>query len=466
MIPIILSGGSGTRLWPLSRRSKPKQFLSFTGGKSLFQETVLRCAGAPFDPRPIIAGADDHRFLIAGELLEIGVDADILLEPVARNSCAAIALACFQAIDRDAEAVVLVLASDHAISDAAASRRSAEKAASLAEAGRLVTFGVRPTRPATGYGYIKAGDIVGDGFRIAQFVEKPDPATAERCLAEGYLWNSGNFLFRASVFLDELAALAPDIHAAVAKAFAERHRDLDFIRVGEEAFAASPSISVDYAVMEKTARAAVFPIDYFWSDVGTWDAVGEANPGDEAGNTTLGDVALQESAGNVVYSDGRLTAMVGVRNLVVVSTRDAVLVADRNQAESVKTLVDFLQQSGRSEAVEALQNFRPWGYYEQLDASEGYQVKRIVLKPGGILSLQMHRYRAEHWVVVSGEAEVTVDGTVKTVRANGSVDIPLGAVHRLANRGGEPLVLIEIQTGTYFGEDDIIRLEDTYNRSK
>ena len=465
IIPVILSGGSGTRLWPLSRRSKPKQFLSFTSGRSLFQETALRCVGTPFSARPIIAGADDHRFLIAEDLLEIGIQADILLEPASRNSCAAIALACLLASERSSDAKVLILASDHAIPDNEAFRRSVAHAASLADEGMLVTFGVKPSRPATGYGYIKPGSAKGRGFRIDEFVEKPDLATAERYLESGYLWNSGNFLFRAADFLSELAHLAPDVHAAVSEAFAARHMDLDFIRIDEPAFSKSPSISVDYAVMEKTRKAAVFPIEYFWSDVGTWDAVGEVNAADSKGNVTLGDTALYDSCGNVVHSQGRLTAMIGAENLVVVSTRDAVLVADRSKAESVRTLVDKLQQAGRREAVEALQNFRPWGNYEQLDISGNYQVKRIMVKPGGVLSLQKHRHRAEHWVVVSGQAEVTIDTTVRTLKANESAYIPLGSVHRLANPGSEPLVLIEVQTGTYFGEDDIIRLEDTYNRS-
>ena len=465
IIPVILSGGSGTRLWPLSRRSKPKQFLSFTSGRSLFQETALRCVGSPFSARPIIAGADDHRFLIAEDLLEIGIRADILLEPASRNSCAAIALACLLASERSSDAKVLILASDHAIPDNEAFRRSVADAASLADEGMLVTFGVKPSRPATGYGYIKPGSAEGIGFRIDEFVEKPDFATAEQYLEAGYLWNSGNFLFRASDFLSELAHLAPDVNAAVSKAFAARRMDLDFIRIDEAAFSESPSISVDYAVMEKTRKAAVFPIEYFWSDVGTWDAVGEVNAADSKGNVTLGDTALYDSCGNVVHSQGRLTAIIGADNLVVVSTRDAVLIADRSKAENVRNLVDQLQQAGRREAVEALQNFRPWGNYEQLDISADYQVKRIMVKPGGVLSLQKHRHRAEHWVVVSGQAEVTIDTAVRTLKANESVYIPLGMVHRLANRGSEPLVLIEVQTGTYLGEDDIIRLEDTYNRS-
>lgn len=464
IIPAILSGGSGTRLWPLSRASKPKQFLVFGGERTLFQETVLRCAGEGFDPRPIVVGANPHRFLLAEDLQEIGASADILLEPVARNSCAAIAAACFQAKSRDPEALVLVLAADHHIPDAQAFRRAVMSARSSAEAGMLVTFGIKPDHPATGYGYIRPGKAAGEPMPVEAFVEKPDAATAAGYVASGYLWNSGNFLFRAATFLEELEKLAPAIVDAVGKAWAGAVTDLDFRRLDEKAFANSPSISVDYAVMEKTDRAAVYPVSYAWSDVGSWHAVGDVTPADANANAVVGDGIILSGSGNLVHSQGKLTALVGVDDCVVVSTRDCVLVASRKSSESVKDVVTRLQKEGRTEAVEALQMFRPWGNYERLDIGEGYQVKRITVKPGGVLSLQKHRHRAEHWVVVSGKAEVTVDDSVRTFSANESVYIPLGSVHRLANRGSEPVVLIEVQTGDYLGEDDIIRLEDNYNR--
>lgn len=463
IIPTILSGGSGTRLWPLSRASKPKQFLAFGGERSLYQETVLRCRGDGFDPRPIVVGANPHRFLLAEDLLAIGVEADILLEHVARNSCAAIAAACLQARARDTDALVLVLAADHHIPDAAAFRAAVLAAKPAAEAGRLVTFGIRPVRPATGYGYIRPGAPDGAAFAVDAFVEKPDAATAAGYVEAGYLWNSGNFLFRAASFLEELAGLAPEILEAVTAAHEAATADLDFRRLDEAAFARSPSISVDYAVMEKTSRAAVFPVSYRWSDVGSWDAVADVVETDGA-NAIVGDGLVLSGARNLVHSQGKLTALVGVDDCVVVSTRDCVLVASRKESERVKEIVSRLQRQGRAEAVEALQIFRPWGNYERLDIGKGYQVKRITVKPGGVLSLQKHRHRAEHWVVVSGAPEVTVDEAVRTYAANESVYIPLGSVHRLANRGAFPAVLIEVQTGDYLGEDDIIRLEDNYNR--
>lgn len=464
IIPIILSGGSGTRLWPLSRASKPKQFLSFGSGPSLFQETVLRCRSPLFDPRVIVVGAEAHRFLLAEDLLEIGAEADILLEPLARNSCAAIVAGCLQAVARDDDAVVMVLAADHHIPDAAAFAAAVELGAADAANGNLVTFGIRPDRPATGYGYIEPGAQLTHARRAASFVEKPDAATAAGYLARGFLWNSGNFLFRAGAFLDEARALAPAIFEAVARAFGDARRDLDFLRLDETAFSQSPSISVDYAVMEKTARAAVLPVSYRWSDVGSWESVADIVESDAAGNAVVGNAVIMDGANHVVHSAAMLTTVIGGRDLVIVTTRDAVLVADKARAESVKALVTRMQDEGRAEAHEALQMFRPWGNYERLDIGDGYQVKRITVKPGGVLSLQKHRHRAEHWVVVQGRAEVTIDDTVQTCEPNESVYIPLGSVHRLANRGAEPVVLIEVQTGDYLGEDDIIRLEDNYNR--
>jgi mannose-1-phosphate guanylyltransferase/mannose-6-phosphate isomerase len=462
-IPLILSGGSGTRLWPLSRASKPKQFLGFGGAHSLFQDTVLRCRAGVFDPRPIVVGAGGHRFLIGEDLAEIGVPADILLEPAARNSCAAIAAGCLQALKRSKEAVVLVLAADHHIPDAAGFAAAVAEGLAAAGAGRLVTFGVKPDRPATSYGYILPGEKLDKACAVARFVEKPGMEQAERYLAEGYLWNSGNFLFRAATFLDELERLQPDILAAVRTALEEAETDLDFLRLGPS-FARAPSISVDYAVMEKTTRAAVLPVGYRWSDVGSWDAVSQIVERDRQGNAVVGDATILDGADNLVHSQGRLTTLIGVDGMIVVSTRDCLLIAPKPRAEDVKPLVARLQAEARAEAVEGLQIFRPWGNYERLDMDEGYQVKRIVVKPGGVLSLQKHRHRAEHWVVVRGRAEVTIDDGVRTLMPGQSVHVPLGAVHRLANRGAVPVVLIEVQTGDYLGEDDIVRLEDVYNR--
>ncbi len=463
IVPLILSGDSGTRRWPLSRASKPKQFLSFGGAHSLFQDTTLRCRAGIFDHRPIVVGADGHRFLLAEDLLEIGVAADILLESAARNSCAAIAAGCLQALKCSPDAVVPALAADHHIPDANAFAEAVAAALPDTQAGRLVTFGVRPDRAATSYGYILPGGRLDQAFVVARFVEKPGPDQAERYLAEGYLWNSGNFLFRAATFLDELERLQPDILAAVRAALDEAAADLDFLRLGPS-FAQAPSISVDYAVMEKTDRAAVLPVGYGWSDVGSWDAVAQAVGPDAQGNAVVGDAAILDGGDNFVHSQGRLTTLIGVDGMIVVSTRNCLLVAPKPRAEDVKPLVAQLQAQARAEAVEGLQIFRPWGNYERLDMDESYQVKRIVVKPGGVLSLQKHRHRAEHWVMVRGEAEATIDGRVQALLPGQSVYVPLGAVHRLANRGTQPVILIEVQTGNYLGEDDIIRIEDIYNR--
>lgn len=466
IIPVILSGGSGTRLWPLSRESKPKQFLSFGGEHSLIQDTALRCQGELFDPKPILVCAESHRFLIAEDLRNIGVTADILLEPARRNSCAAIAAGCLSALKRSADAIVLVLAADHQIPDLKAFSDAVLAAQSDTEAGHLTTFGIKPTKPATGYGYILPGEQISQGgcFKLDKFVEKPNYATAEQYQSDGYLWNSGNFLFKAQVFIDELRNLAPDILEAVSEAHANAKTDLDFLRLEKTAFERSPSISVDYAVMEQTEKAAVFPVDYSWSDVGSWEAVWEVSNKSTDGNVIIGDAEIVKGENNLVHSVDKLTTLVGISDIAVVTTRDAVLVASKSEAENVKELVVNLQKNGRVEANEALQIFRPWGNYEQLDIGEKYQVKRITISPGGVLSLQKHRHRAEHWVVVSGSPEVTFDKSVQILQPNQSVYIPLGSVHRLANPGKEPVVLIEVQTGDYLGEDDIIRLEDVYNR--
>lgn len=466
IIPTILSGGSGTRLWPLSRASKPKQFLTFITKHSLFQETVLRCNAAIFDGRPIVVGSDAHRFLLAEDLQEIGVQGDILLEPVARNSCAAIAVGAMQAMKRNRDAMILVLAADHYIPDAGSFAEAVARAAEDAADGYLVTFGVKPNRPVTGYGYIAPGTALKNAKKVDTFVEKPDAETSASYVANGYLWNSGNFLFRSDAFLQALADLRPDILDCTRRAFDNAMTDLDFIRLDEEAFGETPAISVDYAIMEETDRAAVLPVDYRWSDIGNWASVADVLAKDEHGNAVVGEGRILNGHGNLVHSSGKLTTLVGVDGLAVVVTRDSVLVADMARAEDVKALVQMLQDEGDEQANVDLQIFRPWGNYEQLDIGEGYQVKRIIVKPGGELSLQKHECRAENWVVVSGEVEVTIGAAVSTLQANQAAYVEKGQVHRLVNRGDVPAVLIEVQTGDYLGEDDIIRLEDSYNRKQ
>jgi mannose-1-phosphate guanylyltransferase/mannose-6-phosphate isomerase len=467
IIPVVMCGGAGSRLWPASREAFPKQLLTFGSGKSLLQETLARVTGEAYGEAIIITG-QDHRFLVA-EQARIGhPNADIVLEPARRDSCAAVAAACALAVARDPEAIVFVLAADHAISDPASFNAHVQRGLKAAEAGHLVTFGIKPDRPATGYGYIRPGAALGEAGQahaIAAFVEKPDAATAERYLREGYLWNSGNFLFRARSFLDELARLAPDIHGTVMEAVAGASRDLDFLRLEPEAFLRTRADSIDFAVMEKTKLAAVVPSDFPWSDIGAWSAVWELAQKDADGNASHGDGVFHAAQGSYIHSPHVLTAVVGLENVVVVTTRDAVLVVDKARSEEVKQLVARLSGMGRKEASEHLRCYRPWGDYEQIDRGGRYQVKRITVKAGGKLSLQSHVHRAEHWVVVKGTAKVTIDDTEQMVQENQSVYIPLGAVHRLENPGRIPVEMIEVQSGSYLGEDDIIRYEDIYNRS-
>ncbi len=466
VIPIILSGGSGTRLWPVSRTCKPKQFFSFASRRSLFQDTVTRCRGPVFDNRPIVVGSQDHRFLLAEDLAGVGTEADILLEPVARNSCVAIAVGALHALKRDPDAMVLVLAADHHVPDAGAFTEAVSAACTDARMGHLVTFGILPSGPATGYGYIAPGAKLGTTYTIKHFVEKPDAKTALDYVAQGYLWNSGNFLFQAKTFLEELAVLQPDALRAAELAIADAKADLGFIRLGMSGFSDAPSISVDHAIMERTDRASVLPVSYAWSDVGSWDSVANLVECDGNGNAIVGEADFVNSSNNLVHSEDRLTTLVGLHDHIVVSTRDSILVTKKSEAQNVKELVQRLNAQGRTEATEAPQIFRPWGNYECLDTGQDYQVKRITVKPGGTLSLQKHRHRAEHWVVVAGIAEVTVGERTRKLRANQSTHVPLGAVHRLSNPGPDPLILIEVQTGSYLGEDDIVRLEDGYNRTR
>jgi mannose-1-phosphate guanylyltransferase/mannose-6-phosphate isomerase len=467
--PVVLSGGSGTRLWPLSRQDRPKQFLALVGERSLYQETVLRAGGLPAVQAPITVCSEAHRFTVGEQLQAIGVESGgIVLEPVARNTAPAIALAALHAAAWDPEAVLLVMPADHLIEDEAAFRDAVSRAVELAGAGWLVAFGITPDYAETGYGYIRRGEALGEaGFRIERFVEKPDRPTAEQYLADGgYAWNSGMFLFRATRYLEELGTHAPSILQAARQAYGSAGADLDFIRVDAEAFAASPSDSIDYAVMEKTDRAAVVPVSCGWSDIGSWSSLWSVAERDDAGNRTDGDVIAVDTRGSLVRaSERRLIATVGVDDLVIIDTADATLVARKDRVQDVKAVVDALKAAGRSEHLFHRKVYRPWGSYDSIGVGPRFQVKRIMVKPGAALSLQKHTHRAEHWVVVSGVAEVTCDERVFELRENESTYIPRGSVHRLRNRGSEPVELIEVQSGSYLGEDDIVRLEDVYGRS-
>jgi mannose-1-phosphate guanylyltransferase/mannose-6-phosphate isomerase len=467
--PVILSGGSGTRLWPLSRQNQPKQFLALMGDHSLYQETVLRASKLPGAQPPITVCADDHRFMVGEQLQAVGIPSGgILLEPTARSTAPAIAIAALHALVHDAEATLLVMPADHLIEDEAAFRAAVEGATGLAREGWLVTFGIRPDYAETGYGYILRGDALGEaGFRVERFVEKPDKATAERYVAEGtYAWNSGMFLFGAQRYLDELGRHAPAILEAARAAMAAAKTDLDFTRVDHDAFASSPSDSIDYAVMETTDRAAVVPVSCGWSDIGSWSSLWSVAQRDGDGNRYEGDVIAVDTRDSLVRaSERRMIATIGVEDLVIVDTPDATLVARKDRVQDVKAVVDKLKSAGRQEHLFHRKVYRPWGSYDSIGVGPRFQVKRIVVKPGAALSLQKHAHRAEHWVVVSGTAEVTCDDRVFDLHENESTYIPLGSVHRLRNRGTEPVELIEVQSGGYLGEDDIVRLEDVYGRS-
>ena len=481
VLPVILSGGSGTRLWPVSRESFPKQLWPLLSDRSLIQETALRARGPGFSP-PIVVCNEEHRFLIAEQLRAAGISCGIaptgqrggqgggriLLEPVGRNSAPAIAAAACLVAEDDPDAVLWMMAADAAIADTPALHAALKLAVGAARAGQVVTFGMKPTSPETGYGYIERGEPLADApgaFRVARFIEKPAAAAAAAMLATGrHMWNSGMFVFTARTLLDELAVHEPAVLEAVRRAVAARSVDLDFIRLDAAAFAASPSISLDYAVAERTAHAAVVPADIGWSDVGSWGALWELGEKDAAGNVAVGDVQLEGATNCYVRSDGMLTGVIGLRDAVVVVTEDAVLAMHRDAAQDVKKLVDRLKAAGRHEAVAHNRVYRPWGFYESLIHGDRFQVKRIVVTPGHQLSLQKHFHRAEHWVVVSGTALVTRDNTTTLLHENESIYVPLGAVHRLENPGKIALTLIEVQSGAYLGEDDIVRVEDTYGR--
>ena len=464
--PVLLSGGSGTRLWPLSRQAYPKQFLALAGEDTMLQATWQRVAELA-SAAPLVVANEDHRFMVAEQLRELGcTPAAIVLEPVGRNTAPAIAVAALQATADGADPLLLVLPSDHVIADAAGFRAAVAAANPAAQAGKLVTFSIVPTAAETGYGYIQA--VAGGDApvrAVARFVEKPDAATAAQYLASGqYFWNSGMFLFQASRYLAELERHAPAMLAACRAAFEGAKRDTDFVRLDKAAFAACPSDSIDYAVMEKTADAAVLPIDVGWNDVGSWSALWEVAQQDGDGNAHHGDVIALDCRDTLAWGDHRLVAMIGLRDIVVVDSDDALLVAHKDHVQEVKEVVARLKAEGRSESNLHRKVYRPWGAYDSIDMGERFQVKRITVNPGAALSLQMHHHRAEHWIVVSGTAEVTRGEETLLLSENQSTYIPLGVTHRLRNPGKVPLELIEVQSGSYLGEDDIVRFEDVYGR--
>jgi mannose-1-phosphate guanylyltransferase / mannose-6-phosphate isomerase len=467
--PVILSGGAGTRLWPLSRALHPKQLLPLLTSRTLLQETVVRNADDAGFAAPIVVCNEAHRFMIDEQLREVGVTSQaILLEPVPRNTAPALAVVAAWLVARDPEAIMLVQPSDHVIGTPAAFHAAVVRGLAAAAQGRLVTFGIAPSRPEPGFGYIQTGpelDGVGGVHAVGRFVEKPDAATARRFIDSGvFYWNSGIFLMAAAQYLDELRRFHAVIHDCCTEAVAGGSADGAFFRLGADAFAASPSLSVDHAVMEHTERAAVVPVEMGWSDVGSWQALRDASVLDEAGNVVHGDVMLEDVHGSYLRSEGRLVAAIGLTDMIVVSTDDAVLVAKADRAQDVSRLVDRLRQSNRPEPMQHTTVYRPWGYYRTVDAGERYQVKRIMVKPGAKLSLQKHFHRAEHWVVVQGTALVTKGEETGLVRENESIYIPLGTNHRLENPGKLPLHLIEVQSGAYLGEDDIVRISDSYGR--
>lgn len=464
LVPVVLSGGAGTRLWPLSRELFPKQLINLQGGdQTLLQATLSRTQGLPDLAPPIIVCNESHRFLVAEQVRSLGVSgARIVLEPCARNTAPAIALAALAA---DPEALLLVLPADHVIQRPADFQSAVRLALPIAEAGSLVTFGVVPESPETGYGYIRCGAAQGEAFEIAEFVEKPDHARAEGFLATGgYLWNSGMFLFKAGRYLEELARHAPAMLEAAKAAFSAAKSDLDFLRVEATAFAASPSDSIDYAVMEKTDSAAVVPLDAGWSDVGSWSSLHESLERDGSGNALRGDVLAEDTSGSFVFSESRLVATVGLRDHVVVETKDAVLVAPKERVQDVKKLVERIKREGRTEHQLHREVHRPWGSYDSIENGPRYQVKRLSVKPGASMSLQLHHHRAEHWIVVAGTARITRGDEVFMLEENQSTYIPLGVKHRIENPGKIELHIIEIQSGSYLGEDDIVRFEDVYGR--
>ncbi|WP_417643377.1 mannose-1-phosphate guanylyltransferase/mannose-6-phosphate isomerase [Enterobacter kobei] len=468
ILPVVMAGGSGTRLWPLSRSLYPKQFLSLVDDSSLLQATLLRLASLECSS-PLIISNNEHRFIVAEQLRQAGIaDFDIILEPVGRNTAPAIALAALHALKDGDDPIMLVLAADHVIQNVDAFCSSVTLAQTQAAEGQMVTFGIVPSRAETGYGYIRQGEAIAESvYKVEAFVEKPDLATAEAYLRDGhYLWNSGMFMFKASVYLTELEKFRPDILHACKQAMSGASIDLDFIRLEESIFAACPDDSVDYAVMEKTSHSVVVPMDAQWCDVGSWSSLWDISNKDSNGNVTHGDVIYHNSNNNYVYAEDSLVTTIGADNLVIVQTKDALLIAKQDQVQDIKKVVDILKRENRSEHISHREEYRPWGRYDSVDQGSRYQVKRITVKPGERISTQMHYHRAEHWVVVAGTAKVTRGDDVFLVSENESTFIPVGVVHTLENPGKVPLEVIEIQSGSYFGSDDIVRLADKYGRVK
>jgi mannose-1-phosphate guanylyltransferase/mannose-1-phosphate guanylyltransferase/mannose-6-phosphate isomerase len=467
IVPVILCGGAGSRLWPVSRQLMPKQFLPLVTEKSLLQDTALRAAAVADGTPPIVICNEEHRFLVRDHLAEVDRAGRIVLEPAGRSTAAAVAVAALCAADESA--VLLVLASDHAIRGPEAFCDATRRAAEVAASGMLVTFGIRPTRPDSGFGYIERGEPLKEhpgAYRIARFVEKPAEHKARAMIAAGNAyWNSGMFAFTARDLLAELGRFRPDILEGARKAHAAGAEDLGFFRLGREAFLACPAEALDRAVMEKTSRAAVIPVAFEWSDVGSWAAIWDLAKKDAAGNAPHGDVQLQDTRGTLVFGDRRLVATLGVEDLIIVDSDDAILVADRSRSQDVREVVEDLKRANRAEHISHRRVYRPWGYYESVDAGERYQVKRLMVKPGHGISLQLHRKRAEHWVVVSGRAKVTRGDDTLYLDENQSTYIPVGTKHRLENPGKTPLLLIEVQSGSYLGEDDIERFDDRYGRN-
>jgi mannose-1-phosphate guanylyltransferase/mannose-6-phosphate isomerase len=467
LIPVILSGGSGSRLWPLSRTRLPKQFLPLVSAQSMFQDTISRLRGIADTAAPIVVCSNDHRFLAADQLQQIGVTALAqILEPQGRNTAPAVAVAAMAALEHDPQSIILVLAADHLVRNEQAFHAAVGRAVEQARAGRLVTFGIVPDAAETGYGYIERGAGADGCFEVARFVEKPDAARAREFVDSGrFYWNSGMFVFAAQRYLQELRKFRPDILQASRDAWQTRDQDLDFCRLGEQAFIGCPSESIDYAVMEKTRDATVVEADIGWSDIGSWSSLWQATDADAAGNVTSGDVYLDDVRGSYIRAESRMIAAIGVDDMVIVETADAILVTRKEHAQKVKEVTDALKAAQRDEYLVHKRVYRPWGYYEGLDAGERFQVKRIMVDPGKKLSLQLHHKRAEHWVVVSGKAKVTRGDDTIVLSENESTYIPVGTRHRLENVGAMPLHLIEVQSGSYLGEDDIERIEDDYKRT-
>jgi mannose-1-phosphate guanylyltransferase/mannose-6-phosphate isomerase len=466
VFPVILSGGAGTRLWPLSREMYPKQLLALTSKHSMLQDTALRLAGIAGAQSPIVVCNEAHRFTVAEQLRNLDLDASaILLEPAGRNTAPAVAIAALKALELDADATIVIAPADHVIRDARKFQQAADVAVGLAATGKLITFGIVAHAPETGYGYIRRGDGPGPSFPVAQFIEKPPLEVAEKFVASGdYFWNSGMFVFKASVYLAELGVFAPDILEASTAAYRAAKTDLDFVRIDKAAFDACRSESIDYAVMEKTHDAVVLPLDAGWSDVGSWSSLFDALPSDEQGNVLQGDVLVHDTHDCYVHSTSRLVTAVGMDDHIIVETKDAILVAPKDRVQDVKELVAQLRKAGRSESAWHREVYRPWGSYDSIDDGERFQVKRLMLKPGGILSLQMHHHRAEHWIVVQGTARITCGDKTFLLSENESTYVPIGALHRIENPGKVPLHIIEVASGTYMGEDDIVRHEDNYGR--